>query len=379
VNKILITCPKGIPPYLSEEVLSLGLPVTAEAVAGIQTEGNMEDAMRLNLYLRTAHRVLFLIKNFRAEDPNDLYRELYRMPWEDHIFKDGYISITSSVDNPTIRDTRFANLKCKDAVADRIKETMGQRPDSGPKRDRAVLDLYWKGDRCSIYLDTSGEPLSKRGYRKIPLDAPMQETLAAAVVKASGWKGKGNFINPMCGSGTLAVEAALSAIDKAPGLMRDNFSFMHFRGYDKSVWEKLKIQAVRKILKTIDGRIIATDIRKEAVEAAKKNAAAAGVSEHIEFRACDFTETDVPAGSGVVVLNPEYGVRMGDMTGLGDTYKGMGDFFKQKCTGYRGYIFTGNLQLAKMVGLRTSRKLQFYNSDIECRLLEYELYEGSRK
>lgn len=378
-NRIVITCAKGIPSFLKEEVLSLGFPILSEGIASVETEGTMDDAMRLNLFIRTGQRVLFLLEAFSAKNPDELYRKISRMRWEDYIPEDDYICVTSSVDTPTIKDSRFANLKCKDAIVDRIKERRGRRPDAGPERDRIVVHLYWKGDLCQVFLDTSGEPLSKRGYRKIPLKAPMQETLAAAVVLATGWKDNGNFINPMCGSGTLAIEAALIALNRAPGLLRSNYGFMHLKGFNEPSWNVMrkKIKALTK--NSLKGKIIATDIRQEAVEAAKKNAATAGVEHWIEFGVCDFSETPVPEGGGVVILNPEYGERLGKVEELNETYKGIGDYFKKRCKGYRGYIFTGNLDLAKKVGLRTKRRVPFFNSNIECRLLEYDLYEGSRK
>src|SRR3972149_8667087 len=174
-NKILITCAKGITPFLREELLLLGFPVTSETVAGIEPEGTMDDTLRLNLLLRTGHRVLFLLREFHAENADDLYRAVSEIAWEEYIAEDGYVCVTSSVDNPSIRDSRYANVKCKDAIVDRIKEKCGQRPDSGPDQDRVVVNLYWKDEGCSVYLDTSGEPLSRRGYRKIPMTAPMQE------------------------------------------------------------------------------------------------------------------------------------------------------------------------------------------------------------
>ncbi len=378
-SRILITCAKGITPFLREELLLLGFPVLSETIAGIATEGTMDDTLRLNLLLRTGHRVLFLIREFAARDADALYYGVSKIAWEEYIAEDGYVCVTSSVDNPSIRDSRYANVKCKDAIVDRIKEKRGQRPDSGPAKDRVVVNLYWKDDRCSVYFDTSGEPLSRRGYRKIPMSAPMQETLAAAVIQATGWNGSSHFINPMCGSGTLAIEAALIALNRAPGLLRDNYGFMHLKGFNEELWNDLRAQAKKESKKTLDCRIIATDIRKEAVDAAKKNAVVAGVEHLIEFAVCDYSGTTLPDGGGIVILNPEYGERMGKIKELESVYKGIGDFFKQKCRGYTGYLFTGNLDLAKKVGLRAKRRIQFFNSGIECRLLEYELYEGSRK
>jgi 23S rRNA G2445 N2-methylase RlmL len=378
-GRILITCANGASPFLCGELAALGYPILNAEVAMVATEGTIADAMRLNLFLRTGQRVLFLLGVFGASGPDELYRGIAAMAWEDYIDADGYISVTSHVDHPAVSDSRFVNLKVKDAIVDRIREKLGKRPDSGPDRDRAVVSIYWKGGKCSVCLDTSGEPLSKRGYRKIPLKAPMQETLAASVVIAAGWKGTGNFINPMCGSGTIAIEAALICLGRPPGLSRPNFGFMHLREFDRGLWNAIRAEAEKSTAKKPGGRIIATDLDPRAVDAAMQNARAAGVADSIEFGVCDFAGTVVPEGGGVVVLNPEYGERMGDVRQLEGTYGRIGDFFKQKCGGYMGYIFTGNFGLAKKVGLRTKRRLTFFNGGIECRLLEYELYEGSRK
>jgi putative N6-adenine-specific DNA methylase len=376
---ILITCPKAIPPYLKQEILSLGFPIRSETVSGVETEGTFDDTLRLNLFIRTGHRVLFLINEFKARSPEELYESIHRIEWERYFEKDSYFSVTSSVDHPTITDSRFANLKCKDAIVDRFSGKYGQRPDSGPRREAVVVHLYWHGRRARVFLDTSGEPLSKRNYRKIPLGAPMQETLAAAAILATGWRGEGNFINPMCGSGTLAIEAALIGLDRAPGLLRTNYGFMHLKEFNRTFWEKLRKEARNRAKKTVGGKIIATDVDPKTIEAARKNAMTAGVDQFIEFGVCDFKDTPVPEGGGVIILNPPYGERMGEIRELEEIYRSIGDFFKKKCQGYRGYIFTGNFSLAKKVGLRTKRRLPFYNGEIECRLLEYELYEGSRK
>jgi len=378
-TRIVITCAKGVPPFLKEEISTLGLPVRSESIAGVETEGTMEDAMRLNLFLRTGQRVLLFLGKLEAKNADELYAGISRMEWEDYVSPEEYLCVTSAVDNPTIRDFRFANLKCKDAIVDRIKKKVGRRPDSGSERTGAVVDLYWKGSLCLVYLDTSGEPLYRRGYRKIPLHAPMQETLAAAVIQATGWKGRGNFVNPMCGSGTLAAEAALAALDMAPGLLRKNFGFMHLKGFDRSSWNRMLQEARARMKRSSQGKLVATDIDPKAIRASRQNAAAAGVDHLIEFSVGDYAETPIPEGHGVVILNPEYGERMGKIEKLKEIYRGIGDFFKKKCQGYTGYIFTGNLDLAKKVGLKAKRKLPFFSSNIECRLLEYDLYEGSRR
>jgi 23S rRNA G2445 N2-methylase RlmL len=378
-RRILITCARGTPGILAGEIQAQRLPVRSTLETAVETEGTLADTLRLNLSLRTAQRVLYLFDAFPAVQAEDLYRRLVMLPWEKVIAADGFLSVTSSVNTAAVNDTRFANVKTKDAIVDRIREKQGRRPDSGPGRHGAVVYLHWEQDRCEVWLDTSGEPLSRRGYRKIPLEAPMQETLAAAVILATGWDGKGPLVSPMCGSGTLAIEGALIASRRAPGILRQNFGFMHILGFDPSAFEKQVEEFKKAARQEAAGRIIATDIRPEAVEAARQNARTAEVEHLIEFQTCDFRESTVPEGEGIVILNPEYGERMGDAGKLGDIYKGIGDFFKNRCLGYRGYIFTGNLELAKQVGLRTKRRIPFYNGPIECRLLEYELYRGSRK
>ncbi len=378
IAKIIITTAKGLVPYLADEVLGLEYPVRATSTNHVETEGSLSDAMRLNLWLSTAFHVLYHLKSFPCKTPDELYQGVYEFPWEEWLFSDKYLSITSTVDNPEINDSRFPNLRCKDGIVDRLRDKTGMRPDSGPDASYAVVRLFWKTGTASLFIDTSGEPLTRRGYRKIPWQAPMQETLAASLVLASGWNGKGNFVNPMCGSGTLAIEAALIGLNRAPGLLRSNFGFKHIRGYNEPQWQAIRKRAHESALKIFPGKIIASDISQEAIDAAIRNATTAGVDQLIEFIKCDFAETPIPDSEGVVLLNPEYGLRLGDHSELPETYRRIGDFFKKKCSGYRGFVFSGNMELLKKIGLKPCKRLHFYNAKIECRLFEYELYSGTR-
>jgi len=373
-SNIVITVPEGLCPFLKTEVESLGLPVTSVTPTSLSTEGASNEAMLLNLHLRTGHHVLFQIAAFRCRDADELYKELSKVLWETIIPSDEYLTVVSNVRNPTIRDARFANMRCKDAIVDRIQARKGRRPDSGPEQTGAVVSLYWRDERCTVYLDTSGEPLSRRGYRRIPLGAPMQETLAAGVIMASELKTGDSFVNPMCGSGTMAIEAALSLSGRVPGLTRRNFGFMHLLGFDLRAWEEMKDAAKSKVLKNIPSQIIATDNNEKAIDAARKNAATAGVEQLIRFEVCDYADTPVPPPPGAAILNPAYGMRLGDDKELVETYRGIGAFFKQKCKGYRGGVFTANTALAGQVGLKAKRKIPFVNGKIECRLYVYDLY-----
>jgi putative N6-adenine-specific DNA methylase len=377
-NSILITVPKGLAQACADEVKALGYPIIRAGTTGVETEGLYPDTYVLNLHLRSAHHVLYMIKYFRCETPDDLYKNVFSIPWETMISADEYLSVVSHVDNPTITDSRFANVKCKDAIVDRISRKKGRRPDSGPDRTGVVINLFWKGDVCRIYIDTSGEPLSKRGYRKNPMGAPMQETLAAGVILVAGWKPEEHFVNPMCGSGTLAIEAALMGINKAPGLLRNNFGFMHTMLFNSEAWMEVRKKAIAAIRRPIPGQIIATDISPDAIDAARQNAENAGVKDCIKFAICEYDQTTVPEGNGIIMINPEYGIRMGNEAELENEYRGIGTFLKHKCQGYRGYIFTGNTTLIGKVGLKSKRKIPFYSGQIECRLYEYELFAGKK-
>ncbi len=376
---IRITCAPGLVGYLQSEVEWLGYTVNSSRPTGLEITATMQDAMRLNLFLRTAFNVLVLIDTFTCANPDELYNRVKALRWEDMITPDEYLSVVSSVNTPTIRDWRFASLKVKDAVVDRVSAATGARPDSGPLRENFVLHLYWSADKAWLFFNTSGRKLADRNYRKIPHRAPMQETLAAGVMIATEYDGSMPLINPMCGSGTLAIEAALIASGRVPGLLRDNFGFMHRKGFDSEAWQSIRRSAKKIRNKGVVAPIIATDVDSGAIIAAKKNAETAGVHHMIQFDVCDFAQTPIPDEKGIVVINPEYGERMGVIAELEKTYKRMGDFFKQQCPGWTGYIFTGNLELAKKVGLRASRRMEFFNAKIDCRLLKYELYEGTRE
>ncbi|MHC4432275.1 MAG: THUMP domain-containing class I SAM-dependent RNA methyltransferase [Planctomycetota bacterium] len=383
-STILITCSAGLVDYVRREIEDLGYECGESHKTGLELQADQYDAMRLNLHLRTAYNVLFLLKQFKCSSPDELYRNVAELPWEDMISPDEYLSVVSRVNTRYVNNSMFASLKVKDAIVDRIAGETGSRPDSGKDRNKVVVQLYWRDDFCRLYLNTSGLKLSDRGYRRMPHKAPLRESLAAAIIMATRYDGSEPLVCPMCGSGTLAIEAALIAGRRPPGLLRSNYGFMHMKYFDEPAWQQMRNAALKQG-KTRSGkaafkpaRIIATDIDPQAIEAARKNAATAGVSHLIDFDICDFAATVIPPGSGTIVINPEYGLRMGQIQQLKKTYERIGDFFKQKCAGYSGYVFTGNPALSKVVGLRTSRRLVFYNGNIECRLLKYELYAGTR-
>lgn len=393
---LIVSCAKGLAAHTAAELIKLGYHIVEETENTVVVRGNMRDMMRLNLQLRTAHRVLVPLLRTECRQLRHLFEDVYSIEWEELLEADGYFTVNSVVRNETINDTRMPSLKAKDAIADRMRDRCGGRPDSGRETFGASVFIYWVDNELIVYIDTSCDPLSKRGYRKMPGSAPMQETLAAGCVLASGWDAASPFVAPMCGSGTPAIEAALLAINRAPGSFKSHFGFMAIKGYrltipgekagtsvrqrfgasPESIWKDMvaiaRDQERREDLPTI----IASDIDPDAVETARLNAIAAGVSEYITFAECDFAATRMPPPPGVVFMNPEYGERLGAGEDLEPLYNRIGDFLKQKCAGYSGCVLTGNMEMSRKVGLRSVRRIPFFNGPIECRMVVYDLYEG---
>jgi putative N6-adenine-specific DNA methylase len=301
------------------------------------------------------------------------------LEWEKLFSLQTKFSVTCNVHHPSINNELFANVKVKDAIVDRFRFKTGKRPDSGADLTGVVIHLYWNESGAEVFIDTSGETLSKHGYRKIPGKAPMLEALASATIMASKWDRNSTFINPMCGSGTLAIEALMIATHRKPGLYRTNYSFMHLADFDAKCYKK-EMANIEANIVSLSIKIIATDIDENAIKNAKANAAYANIDALIDFEVCDFEQTNIPEkNKGVLFINPEYGERLGNMEELEKTYSRIGDFMKKKCGGYLGYIFTGNLDLAKHIGLKPNKRIEFYNSTIDCRLFEYELYAGTKR
>ncbi|MBR2921609.1 MAG: class I SAM-dependent RNA methyltransferase [Kiritimatiellae bacterium] len=389
---IIVSCAKELSRWVEIELLDMGYKIVEVTENTVVVRGDMRDVMRLNLHLRCAHRVLVPLLRADCRNIRDLYELAYSIDWENLLEADGYFSVSSIVHNYTIRDTRLPSLYTKDAIADRMRDKCQRRPDSGGANIGAAVFVYWEKNQVIIYLDTSGEPLSKRGYRKIPGSAPMQETLAAACLMGMGWKGDKPFLSTMCGSGTPAIEAAMIALNRAPGSLKGHFAFQSIKGYNRiisgesapnvaprqragaspeQIWKEMILEAKAKEKKEGLPKIIATDISPEAVENAHSNAIAAGVAQYIEFKACDFADTPIPEEKGAIFFNPEYGIRLGTFEELAPIYERIGKFLSEKLNGWTGALITGNPDLARLVDLYYKTRIPFFNGPIDCRLFIY--------
>jgi 23S rRNA G2445 N2-methylase RlmL len=381
-----IACATLLVPWLRRELEALGYEIQQEDHLGVQVGASLIECMSLALQLRTASHVLWQIARFRCPTLKSFRRELASVPWEELIPVDGYFTIRCSVTHPSIDNDLYANRLVKDLIADRFVERFGKRPDSGPERSGVVIHVHWHDERVIVYLNVNGRPLSDRGYRRMPHLAPLRETLAAAILMAARYDGTTPLVNPMCGSGTLAIEAALIATGRAPGLLRSDYAITQTALGLDDAWREARASARKRSSAQAEHipPIVANDHDPRAVEATLRNAAVAGVERLIQVDRCDFTQTPLPtlaasgrAGiAGHIVMNPEYGQRLGETEGLARTYAMIGDFFKQHATGWRGHVLTGNPTLAKRIGLRAAQRTPFMNGGLECRLLTYDIYAG---
>ncbi|MEO0511732.1 MAG: class I SAM-dependent RNA methyltransferase [Planctomycetota bacterium] len=378
---VRIASARHLTPLTRRELDGLWFDIDADDTTGVDTRATLAECIELCLHLRTASNVLWLLTRARCPSPDALYKNAAAFPWEEVLDHTAFLTITSAVDHPKIDNSLYASRLLKDAICDRLTQKNGVRPDSGPGRTGVVVHLHWVGDKASIWLSVNGRVLSDRGYRKRPHHAPLRESLAAAVLMLAGYDGSAPLLCPMCGSGTLAIEGALVAAGRAPGLLRPDFGVLHTLFEAKPMLDEARSRVKNKPIKSIPP-IIATDHDPTAIDAARHNARTAGVEHLIDFRVCDFADSPVPAlesdTPGVCVINPEYGLRLGEEHALEPTYSRIGDFMKQRLPGWTGHLLTANRALAGKVGLKSRSKTPLLNASIECRLLSYDLFAGSR-
>ena len=375
--RFFATSAKGVEPILAEELKELGVQNLIAASGGVQFEGSMETLYRANLWLRTANRVLMQLAVFPCPTPRDLYQNARQLRWNNWISTQQTFVVDCNCRNSAIAHSHFAALKIKDAIVDQIRDSAGSRPNVNTRDPDIRVNAHIANDSCVLSLDASGDGLHKRGYRRQTAEAPIRETLAAAIIELADWNSEGFFIDPMCGSGTILIEAALKALNFAPGLLRSghkSFGFQRWREFNETCWGKLVDEAKDRIRAKIPGRLLGYDISRHAIEIAKDNMSVAGISHCARLAKGNVLKMNPSGHTGTIACNLPFGERSGDVESLAPLYRGVGDILKQRCTGYKAYLFTGNLRLAKSIGLRPSRRFSLYNGPIECRLLEYELY-----
>lgn len=367
---------KGLEEVLANEITALGAQNVKILNRAVSYSGDKAMIYRTNLNLRTALKILKPINVFKAKNEVELYKGIYNINWADYMSVENTLSIFTTVSSQYFNHTQYVALKAKDALVDQFRNSFGKRPSIDTNNPDIHIHLHLVEDECTVLLDSSGEPLNKRGYRVNSLIAPINEVLAAGMILLSGWDGDSNFIDPMCGSGTLPIEAALIAYKIPPGIFRKQFAFEKWKDFDKDLFEEIYNEDYPE--RKFEHKIIAADISSGAVRIATENAKNAFVQNKIEFITQSFEKLTPPEEGGIVMMNPPYGERL-KKNDIESFYERIGNQLKKSFTGYEAWIISNNKEALKKVGLKPSAKIPLINGALECNFLRYNLYKGSKK
>ncbi len=367
----------GLEEVLAKELSDLGAEQIEIGNRVVRFSGDKTMMYRANLELRTALRILVPIHRFRVRHQNELYKKVQQVDWSKHMDLTDTLAVDAVTNSDFIRHSHYAALKTKDAIVDQFRAKTGRRPDVDIKTPTIRLHLHVRNDWGTILLDSSGDSLHKRGYRQVSVAAPINEVLAAGMILLAGWKGDSPFVDPMCGSGTLPIEAALIAYNTPPQILRKSFGFMRWKDFDPGLWRQVKKQALAQ--KTPFAHTIwASDTESEAIEAIETNLRSLDLIRKVEVRRIDFLKLTPPETPGLLLMNPPYDERL-EYKDINTFYKDIGDQLKQTYSGWEAWIISSNKEALKHIGLRPSRKTTLYNGALECKFHKFEMYKGTKK
>ena len=372
------SCPRGLETLLAEEFGTLGAQRIERFPGGVAFEGDQRLCYRANLESRLATRVLVRVGGAPYRDERDVFEAALAVKWPDWFSEKQSIRVDVKAIRSPLKSLEFATLTIKDAVCDRFRADRGRRPDVDTRNPGARIQAFLDKDTVAFYVDTSGEALNRRGYRRDAGEAPLKENLAAGIVRLTGWQPGEPLVDPMCGSGTIAIEAAMAALAIPPGHARE-FGFERLAGYDRKAWTEVRGAALARRRPPERLPIFARDRYGEELKKARANLEAAGLADCVELKQADVLDTGAPAASGVMIANPPYGARLGEDTALAEFYPKLGDTLKKYYAGWRCYLFSGDTRLPKLIHLSASRRTPLYNGPIECRLYEYRMVAGSNR
>lgn len=376
MERFFATCPRGLELVLAAELRQLNAEKVHAVGGGVQFAGEFSLCYRVNLESRIASRVLWQVAAAPYESEEDIYRTAIAVNWTHWFDAARTIRVDVSATKTPLASLNFITLKIKDAICDRIRGLSHQRPSVDTRDPDIPIQAHLTDRELTLYLDTTGEPLFKRGQRSATGAAPLRENLAAGILQLAGWTPEMPLLDPMCGSATILIEAALIALDIAPGLGR-HFSFEKFRNFDAQGWRGLLQQATARRKPPRPLAIFGSDIDARVLTAAQANLARAGVNQCVKLKQADVLTLTAPAPAGVIVTNPPYGVRLGEQEKLAAFYPKLGDLLKKNFTGWRAYFLSADMRLAKLIHLAVSKRTPLFNGALECRLFEYKLVAGS--
>ena len=377
-REIVVKTVMGLEAVLAEELIKLGATDIEILKRAVKAEADLKTVYRINLCSYFALRVLIPLRFDRIHNEDHLYNSVKRINWNDFIHEEQTIAVRASVNSDYFSNSHYVELKTKDAIVDQFKTRNGVRPDVDLYRPDLSVNIHIYKNSLTISLDTSGDSLHKRGYRTSSVEAPINEVLAAGLVKLSGWDGEKTFLDPMCGSGTILAEAILQKMNMPPQAITRSFSFQTWKTYEPELWEEVVDEAMKKQKVLKDFKVFGTDIDERSVEASKYNLAEAGLLQYADIQKADFYETQGPLKNYHLVFNPPYDKRLVDDYII-DSYKKIGDTLKQSFVDSEAWIISGNLQALKHLGLRASKKISLFNGPIESKFHKFEVYAGSRK
>ena len=372
------TCPRGLEMILVDELRQFGADKVHAVGGGVQFGGDLMVCYRVNLESRIASRVLWQVATAGYRSENDIYRAAYAVPWTDWFDAARTIRVDVSATKSPLTSVNFVTLKIKDAVCDKIRQVSQQRPSVDTRDPDIPIQGHLTDREFTLYLDTSGEPLFKRGQRIATGEAPLRENLAAGILRLAGWTAGIPLLDPMCGSGTILVEAACMALDIAPGLGRQ-FAFEKFLNFKSQVWSELIQRRRARRKPSVALPIHGSDLDGTVLRAARANLAGAGLEQVVSLKRASVLEITAPAKEGIIVSNPPYGVRLGEQQALAQLYPKLGDVLKKQFTGWRAYFLSADLQLPKLIRLATSKRTPLFNGALDCRLFEYKMIEGGMR
>ncbi len=370
----------GLEKILANELISIGAKNVEIQNRAVKFKGNTEIMYKANLNLRTALRILKPLSSFKSTNQYTLYHNIKKISWEKYLDIDTTFLVKPVVFSSHFRHSKFVAQKTKDAIADRFRDKYNKRPSVEHEFPDVQINLHISEDLVTVSLDSSGLPLNQRGYRHSGGIAPLNEVLAAGIIHFSKWDGKTNFIDPMCGSGTILIEAAMFALNIPPNINRHEFAFMKWPGFDQKKWNDIVGEAKSCMIKPeeLKIKIIGSDIEIDKLELAQKNISKAGVGQIIKLRNKSFDQFIVPGKKGYVIFNPPYGQRL-KVEQIEKFYEEIGNILKNQWTGYQAWILSCNFDAIKKIGLKPAKKIKLYNGKLDCKLLNFPLFEGNRK
>ncbi len=374
MNNYFATVARGLEAIAAEELEELGAKNIRPDFTGVHFQGDKALLYRVNLWARTIFRVLVPIAEIKSYNAQQLYRSVQKLDWSEYLQPNMSIAVNCTGKNNNLNHTHFTALQIKNAIVDWQRDEYGERSDIDVENPDLLINAHIHKNRCILSLDSSGSSLHRRGYRPAMGIAPLKETLAAALIQMSDWTPDLAFFDPLCGSGTLPIESALKALNIAPGLYRQKFGFETWLDFDKSLWQAIRTEAEAAKLTQLSVPIIGSDRDLDIIEQARTNAENCGLETQVRFYHQELAQVEAPADKGVIICNPPYGQRIGNTEELVSLYKLLGDIFKQRFTSWTAYVLTGNKELSKKIGLRTSQRIPVYNGSLPCTLLKYELY-----